>query len=323
VPSVVVKVTSVPRCGGVPEGSITWAMMLVFPLNGRVEASGVSTIVDPAGASSATRSQAMSATLRNATSAPKAIRAGGGRKPVIMDTLTILIRMQLRGQHGCRRCGRIAGDAGYAMAVLLVAMAVMAVMMTVAMPVWKQMAQREKEQELIFRGQQYARAIGLFQRKYANTPPPSLDVLVQERFLRKKYKDPITNADFVPIPAAQAGAATPGAVPGTAPAGRGGPGTTQPATGAPGITAARGGIIGVTSASTAQSIRIYNGATRYNQWRFVYAPAVATPGAGAAGTAVPGQRGGRGQSGTAAPTPGGPFRGQPPVRGGPQPPIGR
>ena len=34
VPSVVVNVTSVPRCGGVPAGSITCAMMLVVPLSG-------------------------------------------------------------------------------------------------------------------------------------------------------------------------------------------------------------------------------------------------------------------------------------------------
>jgi len=224
------------------------------------------------------------------------------------------------------------------MAVLLVALSVMAVLLAVAMPVWKQLAQREKEQELIFRGQQYARAIGLFQRKYANTPPPTLDVLVQEHFLRKKYKDPITNDDFVPIPAAQAGTAAPG-TPGAAPAGRGGPGgqpiaggAGQPISGGIGITAARGGIIGVTSASTAQSIRIYNGATRYNQWRFVYTATTATPGGGVPGAAVPGQRGGglpgapgtavpgqrgdgRGQPG--APGPGGPFRGQPPTRGGP------
>ena len=127
--------------------------------------------------------------------------------------------MKLRGQS----------ENGYAMAVLLVAMSVMAVMMTVAMPVWKQLAQREKEQELIFRGQQYARAIGLFERKYANTPPPTLDVLIQEHFLRKKYKDPITNADFVPIPATQAAVGTPGSPQqaagrrGAAPAGAFGP----------------------------------------------------------------------------------------------------
>ncbi len=201
------------------------------------------------------------------------------------------------------------------MAVLLVAMGVMAIMMTAMMPVWKQMAQREKEQELVFRGQQYARAIGLFQRKYANTPPPSLDVLVQEHFLRKKYKDPITNADFVPIPAGQAGAAAPGGAPGSAPAGRGAPIAGQPISGSPGVTSARGGIIGVTSASTAPSIRIYNGATRYNQWRFVYAPAAATPGAGAPGTATPGPTGSqRGQPPGPPNQPGGVGRGPRPRR---------
>src|SRR5262245_30749128 len=77
-------------------------------------------------------------------------------------------------------------DHGYAMAALLVAMSIMAIMMTVAMPVWRQIAQREKEEELVFRGQQYARAVGLFERKFANAPPPSIDVLVQQKFLRKK-----------------------------------------------------------------------------------------------------------------------------------------
>ena len=36
-----------------------------------------------------------------------------------------------------------------------------------------------------FAGEQYARAIALFQRKYANALPPSIDVLVNERFLRR------------------------------------------------------------------------------------------------------------------------------------------
>src|SRR5439155_16094719 len=107
-------------------------------------------------------------------------------------------------------------SSGYAMVVLLVAMSVMAVMMTVAMPVWKQMNQREKETELIFRGQQYARAIGLFQRQFANATPPNLDALVTGKYLRKKYKDPITNDDFLPVLAGQA-ATTPGGQ-----AGRGG-----------------------------------------------------------------------------------------------------
>jgi hypothetical protein len=192
------------------------------------------------------------------------------------------------------------------------------------MPVWKQMEQREKEQELIFRGQQYARAIGLFERKYANTPPPTLDVLTQERFLRKKYKDPITNADFVPIPAAAATISAPGATQG----GRGGatstPGQpTTPTLNQPVTAAGRGsGIMGVTSASKASSIRIYNGASHYNEWRFVYAPPAVTPGAGGGpGTAVPGGRGGPGRGGPQGPG-GLPGRGGPPGPGGPFGPGG-
>jgi type II secretory pathway pseudopilin PulG len=111
---------------------------------------------------------------------------------------------------------------GYAMAALLVAMSVMAVMMTVALPVWNTQAQREKEAELVFRGEQYARAVMLYQRKFANALPPSLDVLLNDKYLRKKYKDPITGGDFqllsgasaqanLGVPNGQAGgAATPG-----------------------------------------------------------------------------------------------------------------
>ena len=89
------------------------------------------------------------------------------------------------------------------MAALLVAMSILAIMMTVVMPVWKQTAQREKEEELVFRGKQYVHAIGLFQRKFANAYPPNIDVLVDQRFLRKKFKDPITNDDFAIIPVGQ------------------------------------------------------------------------------------------------------------------------
>ena len=102
--------------------------------------------------------------------------------------------MMLRGQDGER---------GYAMAALLVALAIMAILMSIALPVWRHEARREKEAELVFRGEQYARAIALFKFKNANIPnafPPSIDFLVQNRFLRKKYKDPMTkDGEFVLI----------------------------------------------------------------------------------------------------------------------------
>src|SRR5262245_18315643 len=107
--------------------------------------------------------------------------------------------MQLRGQHG------------YAMVALIIAMSIMAIMMTVAMPTWRQLVQREKEAELIFRGQQYERAIGLFQKRSGpGVLPPSIDALVEGHYLRKKYKDPITGGDF-DLLLAGATAATPGA----------------------------------------------------------------------------------------------------------------
>jgi type II secretory pathway pseudopilin PulG len=308
-PSDVVKETSVPLFGGVPAGSITCATIRVFPLSGRVCASVVKTIVEPEGAMSATRSHAIVIThAKSALQRTRADRLTGRRKAVIMNSLTILNRMNLRGQS----------ENGYAMAALLVMMAVMAIMMTVAMPVWKQATQREKEQELIFRGQQYTRAIGLFERKYANTPPPSIDVLVQERFLRKKYKDPITNAEFVPLTAGGAAAAGPGT------ATRGGPGVAANPRGgaAPGVAGGGGGIIGVTSSSKAASIRVYNGATHYNEWRFVYAQPTTTPGGGAPGAGAPGRGaapgGQRGQPpGTGRAGPGATTNGR--GRGGPGP----
>ena len=197
--------------------------------------------------------------------------------------------------------GDARGQKGYAMAVLLVTMSIMAVMMTMAMPVWKQTARREKETELVFRGEQYARAIGLFQRKSGpGVLPPSIDLLVEQRFLRKKYKDPITNDDFAPVVpatvAAQPGAAQPGAQPGpqAGTLGRGAGGGAQPSIGGqrgstPGA-ATVAGIVGVTSKSKETSLRVYKGRSHYNEWQFIFVPQVQAPAAGAPAGA-PGQRG--------------------------------
>jgi type II secretory pathway pseudopilin PulG len=164
-----------------------------------------------------------------------------------------------------------AGERGYAMAALLVALNILAVLMTVAMPLWKTAAQREKEAELIWRGEQYARAIGLFQRKYANAYPPNLDILLNERFLRKKYQDPMTkDGEFQLLYAASQGA--PGQVAQQGPQGQ----QARPSAGTPsdaGTRApagARGGIMGVASKSTETGLRLYNGRSKYNEWAFLW-----------------------------------------------------
>lgn len=224
--------------------------------------------------------------------------------------------MELRGQHG------------YAMVALMVAMSIMAIMMTVALPTWHQMAQREKEAELVFRGQQYARAIGLFQRKSGpGVLPPNIDALVEGHYLRKKYKDPITGDDFDVLlagaPAVAPGGSTANPTPatGSGSIGRGGmSGASASATPSTGFGQAastgRGGVMGVASKSKAESIRIYNGRTHYNEWQFVYTAQTTTPGQGAAPGGQP-QRGGQNQGPNAPGGVGGGQRNGGPGRGGP------
>lgn len=167
----------------------------------------------------------------------------------------------------------VAREGGYAMAALLVSMAVMAILLTVALPTWKQTVQREREEELIFCGNQYARAIGAYQRKYANASPQSIDVLIEQHFLRRKFKDPFSpteDREFQPLyssaQTAQGGQST----------GIGTPAGTPPASG--------GGIIGVASKSTGLSIRTYNNATHYNEWQFIPLQQTTQAGGGARGT---------------------------------------
>ena len=227
------------------------------------------------------------------------------------------------------------GNRGYAMAALLVAMSVMAVMMSALLPVWSHLATREKEEELIFRGRQYARAIGLFQRKFANTAPPTIDLLVEQRFLRKKYKDPITNDDFQPIYANQQAIQAPGGGPTAQRPGQNvsqsTPAQQQPLQSGFGNTGVgtRGGVIGVTSKSKEESIKLYNGRSRYNEWAFVYVQTAQRPGqSGVPGQGAPGQQQRPGQPGPfgmqpgATPSPRGNFQPPPPGFGQPnRPPV--
>jgi type II secretory pathway pseudopilin PulG len=202
------------------------------------------------------------------------------------------------------------------MAALLVAMGIMAVMMSVALPVWRTLGQREKEEELIFRGRQYARAITLYQRKFGAAYPPSIDALVAGRFLRRKYKDPITDGEFLLLAGSLTqppGGGLQGSLDAPAPAvrpaapaqgpGRGGP---APVPGGQGATGVIQGLIGVVSKSTDQSIRVYNGRSHYNEWAFL-AQAVTQQPAAPGGAQQPGvapQRPGPGPATAAPPLPG-------------------
>lgn len=119
-------------------------------------------------------------------------------------------------------------------------------------------AQREKEAELIFRGNQYRQAIEAYYRKEQTYPKSLGELLADHRYptpvrhLRKRYADPITGrADWGLMEAPDGG-----------------------------------GIIGVHSTSEAEPIKTGNfllvnqhfaDAKTYKDWQFFHSPSGATP----------------------------------------------
>lgn len=88
-------------------------------------------------------------------------------------------------------------ESGFALLLVFALAAIGAVMLYMQLPVIAFEAQRDKEDLLITRGEEYRRAIQLFFRKTRQFPA-SLDQLESFnnlRFLRRRYKDPMTGKD--------------------------------------------------------------------------------------------------------------------------------
>ena len=182
---------------------------------------------------------------------------------------------------------RRAFRAGYTMVTLLVFLTILVIGLLVAVPVWQTQIQRENEEELIFRGHQYVEAIRLFEKKSPGTFPKDIEDLVKKRCLRRHFRDPMTkDGKWYLITRSQAIGIGPGrgriggeagGPPGRAgsaptPAGQIGRGLVQlvlvPEDAFAGIPNLR--IIGVASMSERDSIRVYNEATKYNEWLFYF-----------------------------------------------------
>jgi type II secretory pathway pseudopilin PulG len=155
--------------------------------------------------------------------------------------------------------------------IVLAGITVMMIMMGAAVPTWKYVMQDDREQELYFRGDQIACAIEAYQRKNANTFPPSFEVLVKGKYLRHEYKDPMVKGgkwrlvrpgEAVPVSGIPTGGASPR--PNASPSPSAPPSAFGPAGGT-----SVGAIAGVASLSHDNSLRIFNGRTRYDQWIFL------------------------------------------------------
>lgn len=161
-----------------------------------------------------------------------------------------------REQHVCvHRCR------GLAYLWLLFAVAALGLGLTAAAQVWTTMAQREREAELLFVGDQFRRAIGAY---YEATPgasryPRKLEDLLSDarypavrRHLRRIYRDPMSGTLDWGI-----------------------------------VSAPDGGIAGVFSKSGQRSLKkhgfkqeyaVFEGAALHSDWKFIYV--AGSPGAG-------------------------------------------
>jgi type II secretory pathway pseudopilin PulG len=153
--------------------------------------------------------------------------------------------------------------------VVLLMMVVMGLAVGIAGNTWKNVLEREREEELLFRGDQYRRAIeSYYKTAHAGTQaayPCSIEELLKDpralqtrRHLRQKYQDPVTGEDFELIRQGGQIAGLPGAVRSLA------------------------GIRGVYSKSSREPFRKagfcgshqdFNGASAYRDWQFVFVPA--------------------------------------------------
>lgn len=159
----------------------------------------------------------------------------------------------MRSGSRARACG------GFTYVALLLGVAVLGVGLAATGEVWSLAQQREQEAELLFVGNQYRRAIGQY---FRNTPgggqryPERLEDLLEDnrypmpkRYLRRLYADPLTGRaewGFIEAPG--------------------------------------GGIMGIYSLSKKKPVkraqfaardRIFNEASGYDEWRFIYEPPIA------------------------------------------------
>jgi len=89
-------------------------------------------------------------------------------------------------------------EAGYTLLLVVFLVASMILVAGAAAPNILTTGRREKETEMVWRGEQYERAIGMYYRKFGKYPTKVEDLTRQTngvRFLRKAYTDPMNTDD--------------------------------------------------------------------------------------------------------------------------------
>ncbi|TAM79526.1 MAG: hypothetical protein EPN47_17115 [Acidobacteria bacterium] len=89
-----------------------------------------------------------------------------------------------------------SSEAGYILLIVMMMATLLLISLAAALPSIYVEGQRQKEKELIFRGEQYARAIILFHEQFKRYPTSVKELLHTNNlsFLRKDYPDPMTRS---------------------------------------------------------------------------------------------------------------------------------
>jgi len=194
-----------------------------------------------------------------------------------------------------------APQRGYALLLVLFVMTLMLLATMAASPVLYTQVQREKEQETIWRGKQYARAVKLFYRKNGRFPSYMEDLSkpkLNARFLRQPYTDPLNAKDgswriiYVgpggqligsrkrnrgPLQMPSAAGMTPAGTPPAPPPAKDSKDSGSQNGDSSGPSEGKGpvfggSIIGVACKVNKPSIIAYEGGSKYIDWEFIWDP---------------------------------------------------
>jgi type II secretory pathway pseudopilin PulG len=127
-----------------------------------------------------------------------------------------------------------SGERGYTLVAIMIFMTLIAISILVISPTVSKIMQRDREEELMFRGKQYAQAFLNFQKRQGRFPLTLKELMTTHpRSARKLFKEPMCNCDDWGL--IRVGQPWPPPPPGTNPAGTTGTSTgTSPGTTAPG-----------------------------------------------------------------------------------------
>ena len=162
------------------------------------------------------------------------------------------------------------------MVALVIIILLMNIAVAMVLPLWSTAIRREKEEELIFRGFQYAEAIRVFQNRHGRLPVKLEELVkVEPRSIRQLWKDPMTDSVDWGIVLSAGGKNTVSQGGGREQRNRrrekGNPGDSSIELGFPGSDSKdlpKGPIVGVFSRSTESSIKVFFDKKRYSDWKF-------------------------------------------------------